>query len=178
MSKMSAGDKIAIASVIIALIGLIVHISYPILYLQSPLPVAPTPTPLPVTVKITEPKDGGDFPIIDTSKIVGTISDVPDEQHLWVILLKTNRLYYPFPEEPVINKDKDTWETISYGVGEDNEEEDGDTFIIGAYLLDEKAYEEINEYVEKASATKAWDGMDLLPEGAIEYDEVGVIGRL
>ncbi|NQE44840.1 hypothetical protein C5S31_02295 [ANME-1 cluster archaeon GoMg2] len=145
----------------------------------TPTPIS-SPTPISthsVTVKITEPKDGSDFPLLDTSKLVGIISYVPDDQHLWIVMLQPpNPIYYPFPDEPVIYGD--TWETISYGVGEDNEEQDGDTFIIGAYLLDEKAYEEIKEYVKKSVATDTWDGMYPLPEGATEYDNVRVIGRL
>lgn len=126
------------------------------------------------TVKINEPKDGSDFPIHGESKIIGNISNVPDNQHLWIVILKTNHIYYPFPDEPVIYGD-DTWQTSSYGVGEGNKEEGG-VFIIGAYLLDEKAYKEIKEYVEKAAPTDAWDGMASLPEGATRYDKVEVIG--
>lgn len=193
---MEIKETLTIIAAILAVGGFLAFVIYPFYYggsdgIDSSMPtptipptVTPSPiqtptittTPTPVTVKITKPKDGNDFPLLDTSEIVGIISDVPDDQHLWVVLLKTNHIYYPFPDEPVIYGD--TWQTISYGVGEDNEEEDGDTFIIGAYLLDEKAYEEIKEYVEKASATNAWDGMDSLPEGATKYDEVGVIGRL
>ena len=188
---------LCIIAAIVTVGGFLAFVIYPFYYGESdgidssmPTPTIPptvtpspiqtptiTTTPTPLTVKITEPKDGGDFPLLDTSKLVGIISYVPDDRHLWIVMLKPpNPIYYPFSDEPAIYGD--TWETISYGVGEDNGEQDGDTFIIGAYLLDEKAYEEIKKYVKKSAATDTWEGMYPLPEGATEYDYVSVIGRL
>ena len=123
-------------------------------------------------IKITCPKNGDDFPLHTESKIKGTISYVPDNQHLWIVMLNPNNKYYPFSGEPPIHNG--TWQTISYGGGEDAD--DGNTFSIGAYLLDERAYKEFKEYVEEAVAKDTWDGMDLLPEGVKKYDEVLVIG--
>jgi hypothetical protein len=56
------------------------------------------------------------------------------------------------------------------------EKEDGDTFIIGAYLLDERANKEFEQYVEEIE-DRNWGGLDSLPEGATKCDEIEVIGR-
>ena len=56
------------------------------------------------------------------------------------------------------------------------EKEDGDTFIIGAYLLDKRANKEFEQYVEEIEDRKR-GGLDSLPEGATKCDEIEVIGR-
>jgi len=124
-------------------------------------------------IEITHPKDGDDFPLLKKSEISGTISYVPADQHLWMVMLGSNGIYYPFPDEPVIYED--TWRTTSYGIGDGEGDADGDPFIFIAYLLDEEAYKNVKEYVKK----ETFEGMGSSPiEGATEYNSVQVIGRL
>jgi len=85
---------LGIIAAIVTVGGFLAFVIYPFYYGESdgidssmPTPTIPptvtpsplqtptiTTTPTPLTVKITEPKDGGDFPLLDTSKLLGAES--------------------------------------------------------------------------------------------------------
>ncbi|MCD4664975.1 MAG: hypothetical protein K8R68_06855, partial [Bacteroidales bacterium] len=104
--------------------------------------------------------------------IKGTTSHDLSSRDLWVIVQNPNGDYYPFPKAALI-KNNNNWETTLYQLG--NAEDAGKTFILGVYLLNGSAFNEIIEYVESTENGGNY-GIPHLPKGATSYHKVEIIG--
>jgi len=130
-------------------------------------------------IRITYPKNNDKLLINDpytksrVITITGTISYLPANQYLWIIVQNPNNLYYPFPYEAgIINN---SWNATLYQLG--NADDGGKIFKLGVYLLDKNAQKEIIEYTNRTRRTNEY-GIYSLPDGAKKYDEVLIKGVL
>jgi hypothetical protein len=135
-----------------------------------------TPTEIPTLtsgvkipeVKITYPSNTAAVNIQET--VTGTARNVPEGQKLWILVYPpaANKFY---PQSQNVNIVSEEWST-PIGIG--TKDNVGEIFDIVAVLADQKAQEELTNYINTGVKNNSWSGMDSIPDGALVYDKITV----
>ena len=137
----------------------------------TPTPtIMPTPTPE-IRFTYPNPKEEDEFPLATGHTVEGTASNVPDDLSFWIVTVAPDNMWYP--NTPVVIF-KDTW-SAKIWIGR-TPENIGEKFYIHAILADEKADNELQDYMEECRRKGSWPGLHSLPRGAKVYAKVMVIG--
>jgi len=155
---------------ILLVAGCVLAIYYPESTTNQPIsaltPVtAPTPTPTPIslpenTTKITfiHPLDSAKVQMKDN--IRGTAENIPPGQQLWIGIYPHTALKY-YPQKPFEIQNDGTW---SFQVEFGEKDNVNEKFDIIAFLANESAQKELNDYINTSITTNTW-GKDFLPDG-------------
>jgi PGF-pre-PGF domain-containing protein len=132
-----------------------------------------------VTVTRLNPEINITYPLNTTSvnmqeTVNGTAKNIPSGYNVWIFVypLTANKFY---PQSGNINIINGDW-SLTIGIG--NKENVGEQFKILALLANQKAHEELTNYVNTGKNTSIWPGIDVIPDGADIYNEVTVTRKI
>jgi PGF-pre-PGF domain-containing protein len=130
-----------------------------------------TVTRLNPEINITYPSNATSVNMQET--VTGTAKNIPSEYKVWILVhpLATTKLY---PQNGNVNIINGKW-LIPIGIGDKGNA--GETFEIMAVLANQKAHEELTNYINTGKNTSNWPGIDSIPDGANVYYDVTVIRK-
>ncbi len=151
--KILASVIIAIAMIIVAIIGVLDPPPPP--PTTAPSTTIPAPTtepPSSVEVTITSPNEGDK--VLNIITVIGTISRIPEGKHLW-LFTRPNYTSFWWPESVEIKPNQGNWKgtaTLSGDVTKDN----GRKYEIIAAFVNEKDNDFLRDYVKNHSYDHNW----------------------
>jgi hypothetical protein len=153
--------------IILVVSGAVLSVTGEPITTESPTP-SPTPSPT-QKITFTHPSDSEKVQMKDS--IIGTAKNIPNGQQLWIAIYPHTALKY-YPQKPVNIQNDGTW-SLQVQFGEkDNAKEQ---FDIIAFLANESAQKELNEYINTSIKTKSWLGKDFLPDGVNIITQITVV---
>jgi hypothetical protein len=125
------------------------------------------------TVLITSPANGSTVDLI--TLVQGTISNSPNGEELWVIVVPDGvNAYYPQPGPVVITGN--TW-SASATVGDTSVNSQGRGFTLIIALADQSGSSAISAYLVQSKKTGTYPGMPTLPDGVFLQNQIHVKRR-
>jgi len=101
----------------------------------------------------------------------GTYRNLKSDHVIWIMIYVYDAgRYYPQNDSAIIEAN-DRWSSMAF-IGGSNDI--GKKFDIIVLIADEKAKNDITQYLEDAKERYSWDGLLTLPKGAIIFDRITV----
>lgn len=123
-------------------------------------------------VRITTPVLGAT--VGHTETVSGTSKNLPAKQVIWVAVY-VRRRFYP-QNSPATMYENGRWSS-EMQIGRSASTDIGKRFDIVAVVADAKAKKQFEKYLEDGTTWSDWQGLEVLPEGAHEYDRISVTRR-
>ena len=111
--------------------------------------------------KIISPQEGDKVSWM--TSIEGTFSSESEykKKHPWIVVQPIKSPKYHPQTSGIQIQANHKWNAVAY-IGESDEKNSGEKFLIHLVLADETASLEIERYIKEATLTNSWDGLDPL----------------